>query len=92
MANHLVHKASDLAGDERLIVEKWLGRTLANDETISINAYRPHRAPDSEERQGLRRSIMAQTRDVSSRAGDISDQEVEDLLSEAFDDVRDRRG
>ncbi len=91
MPDHLVHKASDLAGDERLIVERWLGRTLSNDETISISAYRPHAAPDSEERQRLRRNIVAQARDISSRAGDISDQEIENLLSEAFDEVRDRR-
>ena len=92
MPDHSVHKASDLAGDERLILEKWLGRTLSNDETISISAYRPHTAPDSEERQSLRRSVVTQARDIGSRAGDISDQEIEDLLSEAFDDVRDRRG
>jgi len=91
MPDHSVHKASDLAGDERLIVERWLGRTLSNDETISISAYCPHAPPDSGERQDLRRSIIAQARDIGSRAGDIPDQETEDLLGEAFDDVRDRR-
>ncbi|HEY3457560.1 MAG TPA: hypothetical protein VGK64_23465 [Bryobacteraceae bacterium] len=90
MSDHLVHKASDLAGDERLIVERWLGRTLSNDETISISAYRPHVSPGSEERESLRRSILAQAHEISSRAGNISDQEIEDLLSEAFDNVRDR--
>lgn len=30
----------------RLIVERWLGRTLSNDETISMNAYRPHTGAD----------------------------------------------
>lgn len=76
MPNHLVHKASDLAGDERLVIERWLGRTLSNDETISISAYRPHTPPDSEEGQSLRRSIVAQARDFGLRAGDISDQEI----------------
>ena len=48
MPDHLVHKASDLAGDERLMIERWLGGTLSNDETIGISAYRPHIPPDAE--------------------------------------------
>jgi hypothetical protein len=42
--NHSVHKAIDLAHDERLLVERWLGRALANDETISVNASSSHSA------------------------------------------------
>ena len=80
-----------MAGDERLIVERWLGRALSNDETISINAYRPHAAPDSARRQGLRRDIVAQAREIGARAEDITDRELEDLLGEAFADVRSRR-
>jgi hypothetical protein len=38
MPDYSIHRASDLAGDERLIVERWLGRALSNDETISVNA------------------------------------------------------
>jgi hypothetical protein len=91
MPDHLVHRASDLAGVERLVVERWLGRALSDDETISINAYRPHTAPDSEERQSLRRSIVAQAREISSRATDISDQEIEEALTEALDNIRGRR-
>jgi hypothetical protein len=36
MPDHSVHKAGDLAHDERLLVERWLGRILSNDETISV--------------------------------------------------------
>ena len=91
MADHSIQRASELAGDERLIVERWLGRTLSNDETISISSYRPHPAPDRDERQDLRRKIIAQARDIGSRAGEVSDREINDLLGEAFDDVRGRR-
>ena len=91
MPDHSVHKAGDLAGDERLIVERWLGRTLSDDETISVNAYRPHPAPDAADRQVLRRNILAQARDIGSRPGEISDGDLEDLLGEAFGDVRGHR-
>jgi hypothetical protein len=92
MPDHSIHRASDLAGDERLIVERWLGRAISSDETISINAYRPHAGPDSAKRQGLRQEIVDQAREIGSRAEDITDRELEDLLGEAFDDVRGRCG
>ncbi|MBI1841464.1 MAG: hypothetical protein HYR88_11515 [Verrucomicrobia bacterium] len=92
MPDHSIHRASDLAGDERLIVERWLGRALSNDETISVNPYRPHTAPDIASRQGLRRDIVAQAREIGTRVEGITDRELEDLLGEAFEDVRGRRG
>jgi hypothetical protein len=68
-----------------------LGRAVSNDETISINAYRPQAGPDSSKRQSLRHDIIAQACEIGSRA-DINDRELEDLLGEAFDNVRGRRG
>jgi hypothetical protein len=90
--DHSIHRASDLAGDERLIVERWLGRALSNDETISVNAYRRHAAPDNARREDLRRDIVAEAREIGARAEGITDQELEDLLNEAFEGVSGRRG
>ena len=70
MANHFIYKAGDLARDERILIERWLGRPLSNDETISVNAYRPHPAPIGEERERLRREIVTQARDIGSRVPD----------------------
>ena len=91
MSDHYVHKAGDLSGEERLVVERWLGRTLSDDETISVNTYRPHPAPGVANRPALRSSVLDQARKIGSRAGDLSDKEIEDLLDEAFDEVRGRR-
>jgi len=92
MPDHSIHRANDLAGDERLMIERWLGRALASDETISINAYRAHTAPDSTRREGLRRDIVAQAREIGARAENMTDPELENILREAFEDVRGRRG
>ena len=92
MPDHSIHRASDLTGDERTIVERWLGRVLSNDETISVNAYRPPTVPEIARRQKLRRDIVAQAREIGSRAEDITDREIEHLLGEAFSDVRGQRG
>src|SRR6266566_3576918 len=77
MPDHSVHKAGDLARDERLLVERWLGRRLSNDETISVNAYRPHSAPTGYQREILRREILTQAREIGSRVQDPDEREVD---------------
>jgi len=64
MPDHSAHKGKDLAGDERLLVERWLGRALSGGETSTLNAYRPHAAPVGDEREALRRAIVAQARAI----------------------------
>ena len=91
MPDHCVHKANDLAGDERAMVERWLGRALSGDETISVNAYRPHLAPVGDERDALRHNIVSQAREIGSRATDVSEHELDALFDEAFDVTRGKR-
>ena len=91
MPNHSVHKASDLAPDERLFVERWLGRALFRDETVTLNAYRPHAAPTGAERDVLRRNIIAQAREIGSRGPDVSEDEADAVVDEAFAEIRGRR-
>ena len=92
MPDHSVHKAGDLARDERLLVERWLGRSLSNDETINVNAYRPHAAPTGDEREILRREILTQAREIGSRVQDASEKDVDALLDEAFAATRGKHG
>jgi hypothetical protein len=92
MANHCEHKAGDLARDERLLVERWLGRALSNDETISLNAYRPHQAPTGDERETLRREVIAQAQDIGSRVQDVNEEDADTLVDEAISATRGKRG
>ena len=92
MADHSVHKASDLAQDERLVVERWLGRALSNDETISVNAYRCHAAPDAAKREALWQDIIAQASEIGSRVQDTREEDVDALVEEALADIRGKRG
>jgi hypothetical protein len=92
MPDHSIHKVGDLARDERLLIERWLGRPLFNDETISVNAYRAHPAPAGEERETLRQEIVTQAREIGSRVQDANQEEVEALLDEAITAARGKRG
>ena len=92
MPDHSVHKAGDLARDERMLVERWLGRPLSNDETISVNAYRPHSAPTGDQREILRREIVTQAQEIGSRVHDADEKDVDALLDEAIAATRGRPG
>lgn len=92
MPDYSVHKAGDLARDERLLVERLLGRPLSNDETISVNAYRPHAAPTGNEREILWQGIMTQASEIGSRVQDANEDEVDALIDEALAATRGRRG
>ena len=80
MPNNWVHKASELAGEERVLVERLLGRALSDDETISVSAYKPHAAPVGPEREALRRQIMSQAREIGEEEADaVVDQALADI-------------
>ena len=91
MPDHSVRKAGDLARDERLLIERWLGRPLSDDETISVSAYHRHPAPNGEEREVLRREIVTQAREIGSRIQDADVEDVDALVDEAIAAARGRR-
>jgi hypothetical protein len=42
----MIHKAKDLSPDQRVVIENLLGRSLAEDETISVRAVSPGSVPE----------------------------------------------
>jgi len=87
MANICVHRVSDLAPEERNLVERWLGRAVSEDETITLNAYQPHSAPVGSELESHRQKIVSQAREIGSRQ-EIGEEEADALVDEAFADIR----
>jgi len=71
-----------------MLVERWLGRAVSDDETISLNAYEPHPAPVGPEREALRREILSQAREIGSRAPEIGEGEAGALVDKAFAEIR----
>jgi len=90
MPNHSVHKASDLAPDERMFVERWLGRALFRDETVTLNAYRPHAAPAGPGANSPAEHHRSGPRDRLTRPRRLRD-EADALVDEAFAEIRGRR-
>jgi hypothetical protein len=76
MPNYSVHKASELASDE----------------SVSVNAIRPHGMPSEVERAALRREILAQAEEIGSRGPEASEEVARALVEDALSALRGRRG
>jgi len=84
LPDRFVHRADELAQDERRILERWLGRPIGNDETISLNVYRPHDAPGSGTRAELRHEILQQAKETGTRGQGMSESEIDALVDDAI--------
>jgi hypothetical protein len=83
----LMYKSGDLPSDAKALLEKLLGRHLADDEEISIWALRPHPAPvGSERREAWRRLNNHLDRMAAKVDGPV--EEIEKLVDEVCDEVR----
>ena len=88
MSSNSVHKAADLVREERMLVERWLGRPLSDDETVSLSVYHPHSAPTGLEREALWQEILSEAREIGSRAQPLSETEAAGLIDEAVESSR----
>jgi len=57
-----------------------------------MNAYLPHPAPGSDERETLRREINTQAREIGSRVEITEAEDVDALIEKAFSAIRSQRG
>jgi hypothetical protein len=89
MQSHWEHKATELAPEERMLFERWLGRALSPDETVTVSAYRSR--PSESQMELLRNAIIGQAHEIGARAGTCSEEEIDALLDEATAAVRQNR-
>ena len=91
MPANVLRKASDLPPDIRQAVGRLLGRPLEAEEHISLMAYRPHQAPDGEERLELVRRLKERIDKTAAKLEDIPEPELDALIDEAVDHIRHHR-
>jgi hypothetical protein len=83
----MIHQAKDLSADQKAVIESLLGRSVREDETVSVRAIE---APDlsGERKQELAASLRQHFAEVDARRKPGSAQEAEDVISEAMRSVR----
>ena len=88
MANVLIHKAKELKPQTRAAVEAELGRSLKDDEDVSIMAFSMHDAPTGEFRREASERLEAHLKRVDGQTVKVSDEEGEESLNEALRKAR----
>ncbi len=91
MQNIVTQRVCELSADMRQAVERVLGRTLREEEVVSIMAFSPHDAPEERDRQALAREIEQRIKETASRANNVPDEQVEELVNEAINHARSPR-
>jgi NADH:ubiquinone oxidoreductase subunit B-like Fe-S oxidoreductase len=88
MGNVLIHKASELRPQTRAALEAELGRSLGDDEEISIMAFVPHDTPTGEARTVAVRELQEHFNRIDQKTKTAPEEEREEALNEALRSVR----
>jgi len=88
MANVLIHKASELKAETRVALEAELGRSLQDDEEVSIMTFVPHAPPTGEARAEAGRKLQDHFKRIDQKMKGAPEKEAEEDLDEALRDVR----
>src|SRR5664279_3734408 len=83
------HKTQELPPNAKEVIEKLLGRRLAEEEEISIWASAPHAAPTGQTREEAWRQLRQHLDHMGAKAQGTAEQ-LENLADEVSDEVRHR--
>ena len=88
MSNNALSKARDLPGQVRHALEVFLGRSLQEEETVSVQTFPTHEAPTGEKREEAWKQLMDRIGRTAARAKDVPEPELDALIKEATRYVR----
>jgi hypothetical protein len=86
MQNGKLRRVTELSATTRQTVEALIGRSLKEDEALSINVYKP--APTGELRQQISQQLLERADKTAANCADVPDHEIEAAIDEAADHVR----
>ena len=88
MSNVLIHKVSDLKAETRVALEAELGRSLQDDEEVSIMAFVPHAAPTGGAHTEAARKLQDHFNRIDQKLKGVPEEEVQEALDEAIRNAR----
>jgi hypothetical protein len=78
MSNVLIHKAGDPKAETRVALEPELGRSLQDDEEVSIMAFLPHAAPSGGAHTEAARKVQDHFNRIGQKLKGVPEQEVQE--------------
>jgi hypothetical protein len=91
MENVSINWARDLPASARTAIEKLLGRSLRDDEEVSIMALDPHPAPSGEARRASAERLKGVLDKLADKGEPVAAEEFDATVDEAMNHIRPRR-
>ncbi|NIL98950.1 MAG: hypothetical protein GTO53_13365 [Planctomycetales bacterium] len=91
MDSIFVQKAGQIASPAREWLQNLFGRTLGEDEHVTIFVATPHAAPAAEDRRAAFERMNKVLDEAAKRMKDVSDEDFNEAVDDAFEDIRRRR-
>jgi hypothetical protein len=86
MANGALHKVTELTSDTRHAMESVIGRSLREDEVITVNVFKP--SPTGQARKEASRRLLDRIDRTAQKARGIPEGDIDAAIDEAVDHVR----
>ena len=83
-----LHNARTLSQPVKSALEQLLGRTLEDNEEVSVRAYLPHEAPSAEKQRARANELRRLLAESDEKTRTTSESEHEEILDEAIRSVR----
>ena len=83
----MIHRARDLSPDQKLLIERLLGRRVLEDEAISVHAFEPPAVPD-ERRGEIAEELRKYCAEVDANRSPASPDEADEVITEAIRSTR----
>jgi len=83
----MIHKAKDLSADQRVLIEKLLGRRVMEGETISVRAFESPRL-SAERRREVADQLRRYFAEVDTNRKSASSDQADEVLTEAIRSAR----
>jgi hypothetical protein len=83
----MIHRAKDRSPDQKLLIERLLGRRVLEDEAISVRAFEPASIPDERRRQ-LADELRKYFAEVDANRSPAAPDEAEEVITEAIRSTR----
>jgi hypothetical protein len=79
----MVYRVVDLSTEQKLVIEGLLGRSLKDQESLTIRPVIKS-APAGQERKQLAQQLKAHLDSMAQKAGNVSEEDLESVLQEAL--------
>jgi len=83
----MIHRAKDLSPEQKLLIERLLGRRVLEDEAISVRAFEPPSIPH-ERRREIADELRKYFAEVDANRRPATPEEAEEVITEAIRSAR----